>query len=95
MNKTIEYKGEKLPIRLSFKAMKMFKDVSKKNILNITEDLEPADIEHLFFCSYVSGCQKTNIAQKYKREDMEEILDDVYFEFVNLIPEFFEVDKKK
>jgi hypothetical protein len=95
MIKHVEYQEEKLPLKLSFSAMKRFNNIAKKNILKLDDELNLNDIEHLFFACYASGCQSEEIEQKYSQKDMEVILDEVYQDFVALIPVLMNVDKKK
>jgi|GEM_PF-6205190 hypothetical protein len=89
----IEFKGEKLPLKFSFIAMKNYNKESGKDIINGIDQLDFNDIELLFKCAYQSGCKSEGVEQKFT--DIEAVLDDTYHEFIELIPKLMAVDKKK
>lgn len=100
MIRTLEYKGEKLPFKFGFYALKHFKKEAGKNFLELKDELEPEEIEVLFWLTYLNGClagKSEGWSAKYKREDAEEILDELFQEFVDLLPLLAEdfVSKKK
>lgn len=90
----LNYKEDKLPLKLSFSAMKRFNAESGKNILKLGDDLSLDDIENLLYASYLSGCKAEEKVAKYKKTDMEDILDEVYQEFIAIIPKLTAVKKK-
>lgn len=73
--------------------MKNFSKESGKDIMSGIDNLDFDDIELMFKCAYESGCKSEGIEQKFT--DIEEILDDHYHEFIELIPKLMAVDKKK
>ena len=89
----IKYKNEKLPLKLSFSALKKYNSLSGKDIVKGVDDFTLDDIQHLFEAAYESGCKTTGKTRK--QEDVEEVLDECYHEFVELIPSLLEVNKKK
>ncbi|WP_152425166.1 hypothetical protein [Nafulsella turpanensis] len=58
-------------------------------------DLTFEDIECLFYHSYVNGCKAAEgFTVKYGRDDMETLLDDLYMDFIQVMPKFFATKKK-
>jgi len=84
----IKYKNQKYPIKLGYYALKMFKADAGTNIEAIKEDDYEA-YETLLFYSMKQGAKRQNTEFTFKKEDMEDILDDCFFEFIQLIPQFF------
>lgn len=88
--KHLDYKGEKLPIRINYLALKKFKaeaDVDFED-LDLNEDLE--HYETLLYWALKSGHNGEDKEFNFKKEQMEEVLDEVgVFEFVDLLSEFF------
>lgn len=92
----LNYNDEKIPVKIAFRALKNFQEETGKNMTSLDGDLSFKDIESLFWWGYESGCKSAKsegFKQKYKRSEMEDILDEVYLDFVNIIPAFF-VKKK-
>ena len=90
MIKYINYNEKKLPIRVSYYAMKVLKEKSGKRFEEIGEAIEL--YEPLFFASLQSGAWATNTELEIKEEDAIKVLDACFFEFIKMIPEFFQVD---
>lgn len=94
----IQYREDKLPIKIGFYALKHFQKETKKSLTDLEGELSFEDIEALFYHAYINGCkalQSVTFKPKYKREDVENILDDNYLEFIQLIPKFFPKQGKK
>lgn len=94
MVKFLEYQGEKIPVKIRFKALRDFQNETGKADL---DNASFAEIEVLFWHAYKSGVASSKsegFSLKFKREDMEDILDEVYMDFLKIIPSFFEEDKK-
>lgn len=90
----IEYKGEKLPLKFAFRAMKKYDKETGGDILNDgMGELDFDKIELIFECAYESGCKSEGVEMKHT--DFEEVLDECYYEFIDLIPQLMSVDKKK
>ena len=92
----ITYKKEKLPLLVSYRVGKYYKKETGKNI----SDNEFDSIETLLFLALESGFRYEDKEFKYKKEDMEFILDECFTEFNKLLPSFFpnedvSIDKKK
>ena len=97
MVKFLKNGEEKIPVKISFAALKNFQKDTGKNLTAMSGELSFEDIESLFYHAYVSGCKSSKdigYEVKYSREEMEGILDEVYLEFIEVIPKFF-ADKKK
>jgi hypothetical protein len=89
----IEYKGSKYPVRVSHMALKGLKADTGKTV----EDLSMKNIElyeSLFYHSLRAGAEYTGQPMTLKKEDMEKVLDACLFQFVGLIPQFFNTEKK-
>lgn len=84
----ITYKKKQYPIRLSYLALKKFKQETGKDF----EKLDDNDIEiyeTMLFYALESGGKAMDTPNPFKREIMEEILDECFFDFVKLVPKFF------
>lgn len=88
MVKFVEYQGKKLPIRISYYAIKILKEKSGKRFEEIDEDV--ALYAPLFYASLQAGAWATNTPLEIKEEDVEKVLDACFFDFIKLIPEFFQ-----
>lgn len=93
----VNYKGEQLPVRISYSVLKGLK---KKGIDISDIDKDISTLSEIFWLAYLLGCKTDGIVAKYKYEDVEDILDESYLSFLSLIPIFFsseggEVDVKK
>ena len=94
----LEIEGKKYPLRISYYALKKiqaefgisFEDMDERN-------MDFAVMESLLFHSMVSGCKKMKVKMPFKKEDMEGVLDDCFFDFVDIIPKAFpkQVDIQK
>lgn len=95
----ITYKNEKLPLLVSYRVMKHFKnETSGKDFKDIKTDYTL--VEPLLFLGLQSGFRYEDKEFNYKREDMEYILDECFKEFSDILPRFFpddepDSDKKK
>lgn len=88
--------SEKIPVKVGFYALKHFQKETGKNIAELESDLSFEDIECLFYHAYINGCKSDGSypTPKYSREDMELLLDDLYQDFLKVIPSFFKSKKK-
>lgn len=95
----ITYKNEKLPVLVSYRVMKHFKDeTGGKDLIDIKDDYTL--VEPLLFLGLQSGFKYEDKPFNYKKEDMEYLLDECFKEFSDIIPKFFPKventdDKKK
>jgi hypothetical protein len=85
----ITYKGEKLPIKLGYYALKM---MQSEFGVDLTNTSELALYEPLLFYALVQGHKIEKKKLKLKMTDMVDVLDDCFFEFAELIPKFFPED---
>jgi len=82
---------KKYPVRVSYYALKMLKE-DLGHGLSITDDgTDYEAYETLLFYALKKGHQKVTpeVEFPFKKEDMEDIMDEVYFEFMQIVPEFF------
>jgi hypothetical protein len=90
MIKYIEFKGEKYPIKLGYYTLKMLKAETSKDLEEVLGDGTDITLfEPLLFYALEQGARYTGQEMPFKREDMEMVLDDCFFEFVGMIPDFF------
>lgn len=89
----ITYQGEKLPIKLGYYVLKMLQEEHSANMEALGTDLTL--YEPLLFYSLKQGHKVEKKEFKYQMEDMVDILDDCFFDFVELIPKFFPVELEK
>jgi hypothetical protein len=83
--------GEKLPVRIAYSALKKFKEETGKSLMSedALKDIFSGDVEVLLYYSLQKGFKVEGRPFEYKKEDMEDILDEVLFDFIKLIPLFF------
>jgi hypothetical protein len=93
MVKFIKYKNEDIPVRVSYYALKMLKEKVNKSISTLNEEDFEA-WETLLYYSIVSGYRAIDKECPYKPEDSENIADEVFFEFMKVIPAFFPTTEK-
>lgn len=92
MVRHICYKGDKLPIRISYYALKKLQEEMKREGGLGSIDLASMDVsalEALLFYGLERGAKVEGIPFQWRREDMEDLLDECYMEFIRIIPEFF------
>ena len=93
MFRYIEYAGKKYPIRISYYALKMVQVKTGKTISDPSK-VEYDAYEDLLFFSLKKGHEKADEPFTLKRADMEDFMDEVFFEFIDLIPLFFSKEDK-
>ena len=92
MVKFLTYKEKKLPIRVSYFALKMMKDKITGPEITDASNLDNFGFEQqeqLLYYGLVSGHKATGEVMPFKQEDMEDILDECYFDFLKMLPDFF------
>jgi hypothetical protein len=95
----VTYKNEKLPILVSYRVLKHFKDETGGKDFNDIKD-DYTLVEPLLFLGLQSGFWYEDKPFIYKKEDMEYLLDECFKEFSGILPKFFPsddevIDKKK
>ncbi len=93
MFKHIKYQGKDYPIRISYYALKMLQIKTGKSITDPSK-VEYDAYEDLLFYSLKKGHEKAEVPFTLKRAEMEDFMDEVFFDFVKMIPEFFNMDEK-
>lgn len=79
---------KEIPIRISYGVLKNTQTKTKKLLSEAKED--DFDLyEELLWQAYSEGCRVVTEPKEYKREQMEELMDTCYYEFIATIPDFF------
>jgi len=104
MVKHIIYKEKQYPVRVSYYALKMMaaeieaenekrKPENKVELPNATgsglQDFGFEQQESLLYHALVSGHRAVGETMTLTRNDMEDVLDEVFMDFIKMIPEFF------
>jgi hypothetical protein len=86
----ITYKGKKFPIRVSYYVLKHLKEETGKG-LEAIDDQDFEVYEAILFYALIAGNQYENgkMESPIKRDEMEMVLDECFFDFIALIPKFF------
>jgi len=87
---TITYKKQKLPIKIGYFAIKMMQKEYNKNLNDVQGDLEA--YEPLLYYSLMQGHKLAGKEFKFTMEDMEQILDECFFDFASKVTTFFPDD---
>lgn len=89
----ITYKKKKYPIKLGYYVLKMLKADTGKNFEDIGGD--DFDVyETLLFYALKQGAKVQEVDFTFTKEQMVDVLDECFFEFIELIPSFFPDPKK-
>ena len=93
MIKYLETSQGKLPVRISYYALKKFQEETGTSFLKGgntgLSDLSFGDMELLLFYSLEKGYKFEGTPMPYTKDQMEDLMDEVFFDFMKLIPEFF------
>jgi hypothetical protein len=84
-------KPTQYPIRLGYIALVKFKQATGKTFEKsmASEDADIELFEELFWAGLQAGCDVTKTVLDLKREDAPFVLDEVFMDFIAMIPEFF------
>ena len=85
--KTISYKGEQWPVRISYYAIKKFQEDTKKDISELDSDLTL--LETLLWYGFIAGHTAEGKPMTLKRDEMEYVLDESLDEFNTILISFF------
>ena len=86
----ITYKKKKYPVRVSYFALKhMSKETGGKMEMTDIGNMDIEMYEALLFFALQAGARAADVEFKFKREEMELVLDECLMEFVGVIPKFF------
>lgn len=92
MIKQIEIKGKNYPVRVGYKALQGFKAETGKTFEEMQAEggeMPLEMFETVLYFAMVSGHKGEDKEMPWKRKDMEDVLDECFFEFTKMIPEFF------
>ena len=91
MIKFITFEEKQYPIRVSYYALKMLKEELGRGLSPTDDGTDYAAYESLLFYALKKGHQKVHpeLPFEFKREQMEDVMDEVYFAFMKLVPLFF------
>jgi len=91
MVKYINYEGKDYPIRISYYALKKLKETLGRSLSAEDDGTDYEVYETLLFYGLQKGHQKMSPEETFpfKREDMEDVMDEVYIDFMKLVPQFF------
>lgn len=98
MIENLKYQGKDLPVRISYSALKHTKLELKKNEDSENKDLSMESmlagdlevLEPLLYYSIKSAARATKSPMPFERSDMEDVLDEVWQDFLALFPRFFQ-----
>lgn len=76
-----------LPVRISYLPLKRMKEELGRDF-DEQEGTDHEAYECLLFHSLVQGFKKVGESMPFKKEEMEEVMDEVFAEFMTLTPEF-------
>lgn len=85
----IKYHGVQYPVRISYKVIKNLKAETGKDIGSL-DDMEI--LEPILYHGLISGCEAEGINMPFNRNEVENILDECMFEFIKIIPKFFNTE---
>lgn len=99
----ITYDKKKYPVRVSYRALTMFKKETGVSLENLDNpdagEIDLTAYETLIYYALESGHRAEKKEFTFKKDEMADVLDDCFFEFVKLIPRFFpgadEIAEKK
>ena len=93
MIKHITVDGKQYPIRISYFALKKTEEDTGKSLVDI-KDNDYLVYETLLYYSLLKGAEITGEPMKFQKADMEKVMDEVFFDFIALIPLFFTKQEK-
>lgn len=85
----INYKKKKYPVRISYYALKMFKKETGKSFEEMDNNMEMDVYETIIYYSLVSGARADEEELDLTKEDMVDVLDECFMDFVKLVTKFF------
>lgn len=82
----LNYNGRKLPIRISYYAIKHFQKETGKDVGAVDDELELMEV--LLYHALVAGHKAEGVGMSIEREECEMILDECLDEFVASMADF-------
>lgn len=84
----LTYKKKQYPVRLSYRVFKGMKSELAGKVVDF-ENLNPELLEAMLWYGLVSGHQAEEKKMDLTKEVMEDVLDECFREFMEMIPRFF------
>ena len=82
MTRTITFRGQKYPLRISYKALKGVAMVLGREFKGDAEVFDFEGAEELMFQAIKAGCEFAGEQMDVKRDQVEDILDECFDEFI-------------
>lgn len=84
--------GKEYPFSISYTALSLWQEETGKKIEQLESGLQLNEIEPLFYYALVSGHRASSKVFNIKRKSDEYsiLIDDLWFKFINSIPDFFQ-----
>jgi len=95
MIKYLEIQGEDRPIRISYIGLKKLKAKLGRSISPTDDGTDYEAYEALLFFSLEKGHEIEKKEMPFKWEEREALMDEVFMDFLELVPEFFETTKER
>lgn len=92
MVKYIRYNEKDYPVRVSYFALKRLKEDIGKSVSELGED-DYEGYESLLYYSLQRGAKMTGVSFDFKKEDMEDVMDECFFRFLEIVPQFFQSEE--
>jgi len=91
----LDYDKQKLPVRISYSVLKKIKRDTGKDFEDFQEEGDIEVYEPVLFYGLQSGHKGDKVEGEfpYKLEDMEDILDECFPEFIEMFSKFFPEEK--
>jgi len=80
MTEQINYNGKQYPVRLSYKVL--------KHVPNSVDQENNEYFETMLYHGLKAGCEFEKVVMPFKMVDMEDILDECFFEFKEMLTVF-------
>lgn len=93
--KYIEYRKKKYPVRIAYRALMMLEEETGKSFqeMQSKEEVPIKIYQTLLYHSLIAGANAQEVKMTLKEEDMIDVLDECFMDFVGMIPAFFPEDK--
>ena len=88
----VTYKRKRLPVKMGYHALKMMQKEHGASMEEVQGDISL--YEPLLFYSLEQGHKIEKKEFTFTKDDMVEVLEECFFEFIALIPKFFPVAEK-
>lgn len=95
MIKKLNYKGKKYPLRISYKALKGVVMALGREFKSDDEVFDFEGAEELLFQGIKAGCEFSGNDMDLKREDMENVLDECFDDFIAAFVAFSQDAQRK